>query len=151
MTLSLNCTRIFEVMTRPLPFSPLSPLGPTLTRFIPTLKDSDEEVESPHILGLGSAAFGGSSSSGKNGATKSVEGDESSGHERTEGHKGQDTTIETEVAEATQITGKDMEELGFFTSQVSGSELSEKEVSELGNKGKYLGYVPRSLLFDGED
>jgi hypothetical protein len=32
---------------------------------MPTLKDSDEEVESPLILGLGSVAFGDSSSSKK--------------------------------------------------------------------------------------
>ena len=32
----------------------------------------EEEVESPHILGLGSAAFGSSSSSKKDGATKSA-------------------------------------------------------------------------------
>jgi hypothetical protein len=64
-TSSLNYTRILEVMTRPLPFSPLSPLGPSFTRFMSTSKDSHDEVESPRILGLGSAAFGGSSSSGK--------------------------------------------------------------------------------------
>jgi hypothetical protein len=79
---------ILEVMTRPLPFSPLTPLGPSLTRFMPTSKDSDDEVESPHILRIGSAAFGGSSSFGKNGATKSTEGDGSSGRESTEGLKG---------------------------------------------------------------
>jgi hypothetical protein len=48
---------------------------------MPASMDSDEEVENPHI-------FGGSSSLGKNGATKSVEGDRSSGHERIEGQKG---------------------------------------------------------------
>jgi hypothetical protein len=73
-------------------------LGPTLTWFTPSSNDSDkggkslkckeilseEEVESPHILGLGSAAFTGSSSSKKDGATKSAEDDGSSGHEKTE-------------------------------------------------------------------
>jgi hypothetical protein len=35
-TSSLGCTRILKVMTRPLPLSPLSPLGPTLTQFMLT-------------------------------------------------------------------------------------------------------------------
>jgi hypothetical protein len=53
-------------MTQPLPFSPLSPLGPILTRFMPTTKgidegdqcsrgkeiSSEEEVESPRIWAL---------------------------------------------------------------------------------------------------
>jgi hypothetical protein len=56
----------------------------TQTRFMPTLKDSDEEVESPHIMGLGSAAFDGSSSFGKNGASKSAEDGGCSGHEKVE-------------------------------------------------------------------
>jgi hypothetical protein len=30
----LGCTRILEVMTRPLPFSPLSPFGPTVTPLV---------------------------------------------------------------------------------------------------------------------
>jgi hypothetical protein len=83
------------MMTRPLLFFPLSPLGPSLTRFMPTSKDSDEEVESPRILGLDSAAFGGSPSSGKNGATKSADGGGPLGREWTEGQKGQDTMFET--------------------------------------------------------
>jgi hypothetical protein len=37
-TSSFGCTRILEVMTRQLPFTTLSPLGPTLTRFMPTTK-----------------------------------------------------------------------------------------------------------------
>jgi hypothetical protein len=41
-TLSFGCTRILEVMARPLPFSTLSPLGPTLTRPLTTTKGSDE-------------------------------------------------------------------------------------------------------------
>jgi hypothetical protein len=71
-TLSFGCIMILEAMTRPLRFPPWSPLGPTLTQFMPTSKNSDEggksskgkeilyeeEVESPHMLGLGSAAFG---------------------------------------------------------------------------------------------
>jgi hypothetical protein len=78
-TSSMGCTRILELMTQPLPFSPLSPLGPTLTQFVRTTKgtnegghpskgkdnSSGEEVESPHILGLGDVAFGRSSSSGE--------------------------------------------------------------------------------------
>jgi hypothetical protein len=80
ITSSLNCTRILEVMTQPLPFSPLSPLVHSLTRFMPTSKGSDEEVESPHIVGPSSVAFGGSSSSGKNGA----KGGGSSGREKVE-------------------------------------------------------------------
>jgi hypothetical protein len=66
-----------------------------------TSKDSDEEVESPRILGLGIAAFSDSSYSKKNSATKSVEGDESSGHERTKGQREQNATLEIEEAEAT--------------------------------------------------
>jgi hypothetical protein len=64
-TSSLNYNRILEVMSGPLSFSSLSPLGPTLARFMPTSKDSDEEVESQHILGLGNAD--NVSSSGKDG------------------------------------------------------------------------------------
>jgi hypothetical protein len=41
-TSSHDYTQIIEVMTRSLPFSSLSPLGQTLTRFMPTSKDSDE-------------------------------------------------------------------------------------------------------------
>jgi hypothetical protein len=44
-----------------------------------------------------------------------------------------------------------MEELGFFKRHISGGELSEKEVSELENKGEALGYGPGALLFGGED
>jgi hypothetical protein len=44
-----------------------------------------------------------------------------------------------------------MEELGFFTRLISGSELNEKEVFELESKGKALGYGPGALLFGGED
>ena len=57
------CTRILEVMTQPLPFSTLSPLGPIQTWFMPSTKETDEgdqssggkeisseeEVESSHI------------------------------------------------------------------------------------------------------
>jgi hypothetical protein len=116
-----------------------------------TLKDSHEEVESPCILGLGSATFAGSSSPEKNSATKSAEGERSLGRERTEGQKEQNTTLEIEVAETTQTTSEDMEELGFFTRHISGGEFSEKEVSELENKGKDLGYGPWALLFSEED
>jgi hypothetical protein len=71
---------------------------------------SKEEVESPHILGLGSTAFGSSSSSEKNGAMKSAKGDVSLGHEKTEGDpKEQNITLETEAVEATQTTGEEME------------------------------------------
>jgi hypothetical protein len=76
-TSSMGCTRILEVMTQPLPFSPLSLLGPTLTQFMSTTEGADEgghpskgkeipfeeEVESPRILGLDDTAFGGSSPS----------------------------------------------------------------------------------------
>jgi hypothetical protein len=137
-TSSHDCTRILDVLNRPLPFSPLSPLGPTLTQFMPTSKDSDEgrktltnqeilseeEVESPCILDLGIAAFGGSSSSEKNGAMKFAKDDGFSGHEKTEGNpKEQNITLETE---ATKATGEEMEELGFFTRHIGGDELNEK-------------------------
>jgi hypothetical protein len=56
-----------------------------------------------------------------------------------------------DVAQATQTTGKQMEELGFFTRHISGGELKEIEVSELGNKGEALGYEPGAVLFGGED
>jgi hypothetical protein len=101
-TLSFGCIMILEAMTQPLRFLPLSPLGPALTQFMPTSKDSDEggkslkgkeilyeeEVESPHILGLGSAAFRGLSFYKKDGATKSAKksanDDRSWGHKKTE-------------------------------------------------------------------
>jgi hypothetical protein len=57
-----------------------------------TSKDSYEEVESPHIMGLNSTAFGSSSSSGKNGA----EGDGSSGHKKVE-EKERETMPRAEV------------------------------------------------------
>jgi hypothetical protein len=38
----MGCTRILEVMTQLLLFSTLSPLGPILTRFMPTMKGTDE-------------------------------------------------------------------------------------------------------------
>jgi hypothetical protein len=41
-TSSLSCTRILEVMTQPLSFSTLNPLGPTLTRLMTTTKGIDE-------------------------------------------------------------------------------------------------------------
>jgi hypothetical protein len=43
-----------------------------------------------------------------------------------------------------------MEELGFFMRHISGGELSEKEVSKLGNKGEALSYSPGALLFGGK-
>jgi hypothetical protein len=119
-------------MTQPLPFSPLSPLGPSLTLFMPTSKGSDEEVESPCIVRPSSAAFGGSSSFGKNGD----EGGGSSRREKVE-QKEKETMLEAEVTEATQTTEED-EELGFFTRHISGEELNE-EVSKLGEKAKPWG------------
>jgi hypothetical protein len=91
----MGCTWILEVMTQPLPFPPLSPLGLTLTQFMPTTKGTDEgdhpskikeisskeEVDSPQISGLGGAAFGGSTSSEED-EMKTAEGGESSGHEK---------------------------------------------------------------------
>jgi hypothetical protein len=41
-TYSLGCTHILEVMTQSLPFSPISPLGPILTQFMATTKETDE-------------------------------------------------------------------------------------------------------------
>jgi tRNA threonylcarbamoyladenosine modification (KEOPS) complex Pcc1 subunit len=92
-TSSMGCTRVLEVMTQPLPFSPLSPLGLILIWFVPTakgtneggqsLKDKEisyEEVESPCILVLRGAAFGGSSSSEEDNENKTTKGSESSGH-----------------------------------------------------------------------
>jgi hypothetical protein len=144
-TSSLNCTRIFEVMARPLLFPPLSPLGPSLTWFMPTSKGSDEEVESPRTVGPNSDAFSCSSSSGKNGA----EGGDSLGQEKV-GQKEQGTVCEAEVVETTQTIGED-EELSFFTRHISGEELNEEEVSKLGDNGEALGYDPCALLFSGED
>ena len=84
----MGCTWILELMTQPLPFSPLSPLGPTLTQFVRTTKgtnegghpskgkdnSSGEEVESPRILGLGDVAFGRSSSSDEDIENKTAKG-----------------------------------------------------------------------------
>jgi hypothetical protein len=165
-TSSFGCTRILEVMTRPLPFSTLSPLGPTLTRFMPTTKGTDEgdesskgmgilseeEVESPCILGLGGAAFGGSSSSEEDGEKKISEGGGSSGHEKAgEEPKEPNVIVGADTAEATQTTGEEIDELGFFTRHIGGGELSDKEVLELENKGEAMGYGPGALLFGGGD
>jgi hypothetical protein len=120
-------------------------LGQTLTWFMPTSKNSDEgeiflkgkvilseeEVETPHILGLGSATFGGSSSYKKDGSIKSTEDDGTLGHEKTEEPKEQNIAIGADVAEATQTTGEEMDELGFFMRHNGGGELDDKEVAEL--------------------
>ena len=85
-------------MTRSLPF-PFKSIGTNIDLVYADFKEfcegenslngkeilSEEEVESPHIPGLGSAAFSGSSSFEKNDATKSIEGDESSGRKQIEG------------------------------------------------------------------
>lgn len=87
-------------MTRPLAFSTLSPLGPTLTRLLTTTKGTDEgdhtlasskgkdilyeEVESSHIEGIVGVAFGDSSSSRED-KKKTAEGGRSSWHEKAEG------------------------------------------------------------------
>jgi hypothetical protein len=42
ITSSMGCTRILEVMTQPLPFPPLGPLGHTLTQFMPTMKGTNK-------------------------------------------------------------------------------------------------------------
>jgi hypothetical protein len=98
---------------------------------------SKEEVESPCILGLGSAAFGGSSSSKKDDVKKFVEDDGYSGHEKAEEEpKEQSITLGTDANEATQTTDEEMDELRFFMRHIGGGELSDKEVSELENKAK---------------
>jgi hypothetical protein len=102
-TLSLGCKRTLEVMTQPLPFSTLSPLGPILTWFVPTTKGvdkggkssvgkdilSEEEVESPHILGVGDSTFEDSSSSEEEDEKKTIEGGRSLGPEKAKGKKSQ--------------------------------------------------------------
>jgi hypothetical protein len=163
-TSSFGCTRILEVMTRPLPFSTLSPLGPTLTRFMPTTKGTDEggqsskskdilskeEVESPRILGLGGAAFGGSSSSEEDDGKKSAKGGGSSGHEKVEGEPEEPSlTARTDTAIATQTTGEEIDELGFFVRHLGGGKLNDKEVLELENKGEAMGYEARAMLVGG--
>jgi hypothetical protein len=97
-----------------------------LTRFMPTTKGTDkggeslkgkeilseEEVESPHILGLGSAAFEGSSAE-EDDVKKTIKGDRSLGHEKEkEEPKEQNVTLGTDAAEATQTTDEEIDELG---------------------------------------
>ena len=82
---------------------------------------------------------------------KSAKGDVSLGHEKTEGDpKEQNITLETEAVEATRTTGEEMEQLGVFTRHISGGDLNEKEVSELENKGEFMGYGPGAMLFGGD-
>jgi hypothetical protein len=92
--------RIFKVMTQPLSFSNLSPLGPTLTWLMTTMKGADEggqtsvsskgkyilseEVDSPHIQNVGGADFGDSSSSREEDEKKTAEGEGSLGHKKEE-------------------------------------------------------------------
>jgi hypothetical protein len=123
----LGCTQILEVMTQPLPFSPLSPLGPTQTWFMPTTKGTDEvdhllkikeisseeEVESPRLLGLEGASFWGSTSSEED-EKKAIEGGGPSGHEKAEKElKGSSPILEKDGAEATQTTCEEVQDLGF--------------------------------------
>jgi hypothetical protein len=112
----------------------------------------EEEVESLHILGLGSAAFGGSSSFEEYCVKKTVEGDISSGHKKAkEEPKEQNVTLGIDTAEATQTTGKEIDELWFFMRHIGGSELSDKVDLELENKGEAMGYGPRAMLFGEKD
>jgi hypothetical protein len=113
---------------------------------------SKEEVESLRILGLGGAAFRGSSSSEKDGVNKIVDSDESLGHEKAkEEPKEQNLTLGTDVVEATQTTGEEIDELGFFMRHIGGGGMSDKEVSELENKGKATSYGPGAMLLGGGD
>lgn len=124
---------------------PLESLRYFINSVYADIEGSDEEVESPHIVGPRSATFGGSSSSGKNGAECGI----SSGQEKVD-QKEQEIVPEEEVAKATQTTGED-EEFGFFPRHISGEELYEEEVSKLGYKGEALGYDTGALLFVGEN
>jgi hypothetical protein len=158
------CTRILEVMTQPLPFSTLSPLGPIQTWFMPSTKETDEgdqssggkeisseeEVESSHILGLGGAAFGGSSSSEEDNEKKTAKGGGSSRHEKVEGElKEAYLTLEIDADEPTQTTEEEIDELGFFVRHLGGGELNGKDASELENKGEAMGYGLGAMLFGG--
>jgi hypothetical protein len=101
-TSSLSCTQILEIMTQPLPFSSLIPLGRTLARLLTSTKGTDksdqtskssngkyilskEEVNSPRIQSLGDTAFGDPSSSEEKDKGKATEGGRSSRHEKAEG------------------------------------------------------------------
>jgi hypothetical protein len=113
---------------------------------------SGEEVESPHILGLGSAAFEGSSSSEEDDVKKTVEGDGSLRHKKAkEETKEQNVTLGIDVVEAPQTTDKEIDELGFFMRHIGGGNLGDKEVSELERKGEAIGYGTGAMLFCGED
>ena len=43
-----------------------------------------------------------------------------------------------------------MDDLGFFMRHIGGGELNDKEVSELENKGEFMGYGPGAMLFGGD-
>jgi hypothetical protein len=67
---------------------------------------SEEEVESPRILGLRGAAFGGSTSSEED-EKKTTKGGGSSGHEKAERDLKRSSPIhEKDVDEATHTTGE---------------------------------------------
>jgi hypothetical protein len=110
----------------------------------------EEEVESPRILGLGGAAFGGSTSSEED-EKKTAERCRSSGHEKAkEELKESNLILEKDVAEATQTTGEEVDEIGFFMRHLGGGELDDKEASEIESKGEAMGYGLGALLFRGE-
>jgi hypothetical protein len=102
-------------------------------------------------LGLGGAAFEGSTSSEED-EKKTVEGGRSSGHEKAEKElKEPNPILEKDAIESTHTTSEEVDKLGFFMRHLGGDELDDKEASEIESKGEAMGYGPRALLFGGRD
>jgi hypothetical protein len=88
----------------------------------------EEEVESPRILGLGGAAFGGSTSS-KEDEKKTAKGGRSSGHEKAKKElKESNLILEKDVVKATQNTGEEVDEIGFFVRHLGGVNLMTRKL-----------------------
>jgi hypothetical protein len=108
---------------------------------------SEEEVESPQNLGLGGAAFGGSTSFEED-EKKTTKGGGSLGHEKAKIElKEPNPILENDAAEATQTTSEEVDNLVFFMRHLGGAELDDKEASKIQSTGEAIGYGHVALLF----
>lgn len=104
----LGCARILEVMTRPLSFFTINPLGPKLTRLLTTTKGIDEGGQtSPAAKGKNAI-----SEEEEKGEGEDFEGNGSSGHEKL----GEEPSfaLGTDIVDPTHSIVEEMDELGFL-------------------------------------